>query len=219
MHFWKLWKITRVNYKIAGNYKTPANYETEGNHKTAGNYKIFFLYIWPCIQISTWLITVYIVGKILTFMTCVLVFHWYEDYFPSRYLLMGRLIYYLSHTCKHSWPGQMIFSVISNFLLHCIVLYAFQQLTVIDESSTCLLPFQGLSWPTVWMNHVLPLDSHCLFFSHSFFVWFSEFLNFILPGHWVEYPYIKKCPLVRNAQPSSSNLYARLICDIWCSFV
>ena len=59
-------------------------------------------------------IPVYIVGIILT--TYVLVFHWYRDHFPSQYLSTGRLICYLSHTCKHSWSSKLMFSVISNFI-------------------------------------------------------------------------------------------------------
>ena len=138
---------------------------------------------------------------------------------------MGRLICYLLHTCKLSWPAQMIFSVISNFLLHCIALYVFRQLTLIDESKIYLRPFpchQGLSQPTGWMNHILPLRfAHCIVFSFQthFFVCFSEFLTSTPPGHWVEYPNIKKCPLARNPEPSSSNIYACLIYDVGSSFM
>ena len=114
-------------------------------------------------------ITVYTLGIILRFMTYVLAFPWYGGYFPRQYLSVGRLIYYLSHTCKHSWPAQMIFSVISNFLLHCKDLYVFRQLTLIDNGKIYLLPFpqfQGLSWPTGWMNHVPHLIfTHCIVFS------------------------------------------------------
>ena len=122
-------------------------------------------------------ITVYIIGIILTFMTYVPLFHWYGDHFPSQYLSTGRLICYLSQTCKHSWPAQMIFPMIYNFLLHCDVLYVFRQLTLIEESKIFLLPFpyhQRLSWPTGWMSHVLPLIFfHCIVFSFLIVLQFS----------------------------------------------
>ena len=104
----------------------------------------------------------------------------------------------------------MIFSVISNLLLHCIALYVFRQLTLKDESKVYLHPFpchQGLLWPMGWVNHVLPLRfGHCIvFFSKLMnFVCFSELLTSVPPGYWVEYSYIKKCPLAKNPEPSSS---------------
>ena len=104
----------------------------------------------------------------------------------------------------------MIFSVISNLLLHCIALYVFRQLTLKDESKVYLHPFpchQGLLWPMGWVNHVLPLRfGHCIvFFSKLInFVCFSELLTSVPPGYWVEYSYIKKCPLAKNPEPSSS---------------
>ena len=140
-------------------------------------------------------ITVYMVGIILTLMTYVLIFHWYEDHFPSRYFSTGRLIWYLSHTWKHSWPAQMIFSVISNFLLHCIALYVFL---------FSLSPFpchQGLSWPMRWMNYVLPLKfSYYIVFSfhdHLFRMLYWV-LDFHTPGPLEWIPLHQKRPLARN---------------------
>ena len=112
------------------------------------------------------------------------------------------------------------------FLLHCIALYIFQQLTLIDESKIYLLRFschQRLSWPTGWMNHVLPLRfAHYIVFYFIFtliyFVCFLEFLASMPPGYWVECLYIKKCQLARNPESSSSNIYACLICDVCSSF-
>ena len=131
-------------------------------------------------------ITVYIVGIILTFMTFALVFHWCEDHFTSRYFSTTGFICYLSHTCKHSWPTQVTFSVISSFLLHCIALYVFRplRLTPIDESEIYWLPFschQQLSWPTGWMNHALPLR----FVDYIVFSFSRSFISYALVSSWL----------------------------------
>ena len=132
---------------------------------------------------------------------------------------------HLSHTCKHTWPVQMTFSVIFNFLLHCIALYVFWQLTLIDKSKIYLLPFpchQELSWPTGWMNHVLPIIfPHCIVFFFTL-IWYA------LVSSWLPYRWaiglntlISKnacCPEIQNplaaiSARASSVIFAVLSCS------
>ena len=131
-------------------------------------------------------ITFYIVGIILTFMTYVLVFHWYGDHFPSRYLSTGRLICYLSHSCKYSWPAQIIFSLISIFLtMYCTLRFSAIYCDRREQNLLASLPFhQELLWATGWMNHDLPLGfAHRLFYSRSF-------ISYALVSSWFPYRWI-----------------------------
>ena len=132
-------------------------------------------------------IAVYVVGIILTFMTYVLVFHWYGDHFPSRYLSTGRLICYLSHTCKHSWPAQIIFPVISNFFYTLyLTLYVFRLLTLVDESKYLLscLPMPPRAAMTNGGNEPCSTSKirslYCLFISRSF-------ISYALVSSWLQY--------------------------------
>ena len=123
-------------------------------------------------------------------MIYVLIFHWFRDLFTSQHLSKGRFICYLSHTCKHSWPAQMMFSEISNFLLHCNVPYVFWQSTLIDESKIYLLSFpyhQRLPWPTDGANEPCSTSNICslyfLFLSRSFISY--DLVSSGLPYHWL----------------------------------
>ena len=125
-------------------------------------------------------ITVYIVGIILTFMTYVLVFHWYGSIFQVN---ISQWVDWFAtfHTPANAVDQRnWYFLWYLIFLFYCVILYNFWQLTLIDEVKIYLLPFpchQGMSWPTGWMNHVLPLtfvDSVVFSFHAHLFCIFSS---------------------------------------------
>ena len=152
-------------------------------------------------------ITFYIVGIILTFMTYVLVFHWYGDHFSSRYLLTGRLICYLSHSCKYSWPAQIIFSLISIFLtMYCTLRFSAIYCDRWEQKFTC---FSSIPPRAVMSNGVNEpwstsrIRASSFLFTLIYFVCFSEFLISIPPNHWVEYPTLYQ---IMPAGPKSRTL-------------